>query len=63
MTVDGTTNWRKASSSTSGGSNCVESAWADAAVGYRDSKQVGGPELWFPTSAARVFIARIAGVG
>lgn len=59
MTLDGRPDWRKASRSAGSGDTCVETGWTESAVGYRDSKQVGGPELWFPMSAARVFIAKI----
>jgi hypothetical protein len=46
--------WRKSSYSNS---NCVEVAPADAAVGVRDSKQLGrGPVLEFTRTAWAAFI-------
>jgi hypothetical protein len=52
--------WRKSTYSASSG-NCVEVGWADpAGVAVRDSKQMTGPTLGFPTPTWRAFLARIA---
>lgn len=38
---------------------CVEVCFAaDGTVGIRDSKQPGGPELWFPGEAWDLFLAQ-----
>jgi hypothetical protein len=48
--------WRKSSRSGSGdGNNCVEVAFADFAVGVRDSKDSGGTPLVFSPAAWRMF--------
>ncbi|MCA1655231.1 MAG: DUF397 domain-containing protein [Pseudonocardiaceae bacterium] len=39
------TSWRKSTFSEGGASACVEVAFAEARVGVRDSKNVGGPLL------------------
>jgi hypothetical protein len=51
--------WRKSShSGASGGSSCVEIAFAASAVGVRDSKNTGGPTLAFSPTAWRRFVRR-----
>ena len=51
--------WRKSSySGASGGSSCVEVAFAACAVGVRDSKNVSGPTLAFSPTAWRRFVRR-----
>ncbi|MQA26359.1 MAG: DUF397 domain-containing protein, partial [Micromonosporaceae bacterium] len=47
---------RKSSRSV-GASDCVEVALGDHRVGVRDSKDQGGPALWFPETAWADFIA------
>ncbi|MGX7823782.1 DUF397 domain-containing protein [Actinokineospora sp. 24-640] len=49
------TSWRKSSFSSTDG-NCVEVAFADT-VGVRDSKNVPGPLLTFPTTSWKDFLA------
>ena len=49
--------WRKSSySGGSGTDNCVEVAFADRAVGVRDSKNASGPTLAFSPVAWRRFV-------
>lgn len=48
--------WRKSSYSDGGNGSCVEVAFAAAAVGVRDSKNVGGPRLAFPSAAWEAFV-------
>jgi hypothetical protein len=49
--------WRKSSySGSSGTGSCVEVAFADSAVGVRDSKNTGGPALAFSPAAWRGFV-------
>jgi hypothetical protein len=49
--------WRKSSySGSSGTGSCVEVAFADSAVGVRDSKNKSGPALAFSTTAWRRFV-------
>ncbi|MFD7845835.1 DUF397 domain-containing protein [Nocardia sp. NPDC059764] len=44
-------------SSRSGKQNeCVEVYLGDGTVGVRDSKDPGGPELWFPDAVWRSFL-------
>ncbi|PKW18928.1 DUF397 domain-containing protein [Saccharopolyspora spinosa] len=50
--------WRKSSYSTNNG-ECVEVALADEVVGARDSKNPGGPELWFGGARWGSFVAAI----
>nr|WP_153806718.1 DUF397 domain-containing protein [Nocardia sp. SYP-A9097] len=52
--------WFKSSYS-SGGQECVEVAFLDEAVGVRDSKSPGGPELVFGVREWGVFAAAVAG--
>jgi hypothetical protein len=49
--------WHKSSYSGGGNDSCVEVAFADQAVGVRDSKNVGGPVLGFSETAWRAFAA------
>jgi hypothetical protein len=49
--------WRKSSYSASNG-GCVEISWPSG-VAVRDSKQVEGPNLAFPTSTWREFLAKL----
>jgi hypothetical protein len=52
--------WRKSTYS-GGNGDCVEVGWMrPAGVAVRDSKQVTGPTLGFPTPTWRTFLARIA---
>lgn len=48
--------WFKSSRSDAG-KDCVEVYHADNAVGVRDSKDPGGPKLWFPAAAWDDFLA------
>lgn len=49
-------NWRKSSTSESGG--CVEVAYLDASIGVRDTKARGaGPVLEFSEAEWRAFLA------
>ncbi|HEX3592770.1 MAG TPA: DUF397 domain-containing protein [Pseudonocardiaceae bacterium] len=50
-------SWRKSSYSASNG-GCVEMSWPSG-VAVRDSKQVDGPNLTFPTSTWREFLASL----
>lgn len=50
--------WCKSSRS-NGTSSCVEVALGDHRIGVRDSKDRGGPELWFSASAWTDFIAAV----
>ncbi|MBF6238072.1 Domain of uncharacterised function (DUF397) [Nocardia otitidiscaviarum] len=47
--------WYKSSRSDAG-KQCVEVCHAENAVGVRDSKQPGGPELWFTPEQWESFI-------
>jgi len=49
--------WRKSSRSNgNGGNNCVEVAFADSAIGVRDSKNPDGPVLSFTPAAWDSFV-------
>lgn len=49
--------WRKSSRSSNGGNaNCVEVAFAGAAVAVRDSKNAPGPALAFPEQGWQQFV-------
>ncbi|WP_433672345.1 DUF397 domain-containing protein [Nocardia sp. CA-136227] len=50
-----TRQWFKSSWSDSA-QQCVEVYLGEGAVGVRDSKNPGGPELWFPDTAWRSFL-------
>ncbi|WP_084523101.1 DUF397 domain-containing protein [Nocardia inohanensis] len=50
-------SWFKSSRS-EGSKACVEVCFADGTVGVRDSKNPGGPELWFAGEAWDSFLAR-----
>lgn len=50
--------WRKSSYSANNG-DCVEIALTDEAVGARDSKNPGGPELWFAGAPWGRFVAAV----
>ncbi|WP_405135718.1 DUF397 domain-containing protein [Nocardia sp. NBC_01388] len=47
--------WFKSSRS-EGAKACVEVCLNDQVVGIRDSKNPGGPELWFPGAAWDAFL-------
>lgn len=47
--------WRTSTRS-EGGSGCVEVGLGDHCVGVRDSKDRGGPALWFPETAWADFL-------
>lgn len=49
--------WFKSSRS-EGSKACVEVSFGDGTVGVRDSKNPGGPELWFPGEAWDAFLSR-----
>jgi hypothetical protein len=51
--------WRRSSYSGGGNNDCVEVAFRADAVGVRDSKNVVGPRLQFPTTAWRTFAGRL----
>ncbi|MEV6231604.1 DUF397 domain-containing protein [Saccharopolyspora shandongensis] len=53
-------DWRKSSYSANNG-DCVEVALGIAAVGARDSKDSGGPELWFRGASWGSFVAAVKG--
>lgn len=48
--------WYKSTKS-DGAKQCVEVYHTENAVGVRDSKNPGGPELWFPAGAWDDFLA------
>ncbi|MBB5152641.1 DUF397 domain-containing protein [Saccharopolyspora phatthalungensis] len=50
--------WRKSSYSANNGV-CLEVAIAEDAVGARDSKDPGGPELWFGSAHWSGFVAAV----
>jgi hypothetical protein len=50
--------WRKSSYSGNTG-NCVEVAITDSAVGVRDSKNPGGPQLAFAPAVWQAFAVRL----
>ncbi|MEV0083467.1 DUF397 domain-containing protein [Saccharopolyspora sp. NPDC050642] len=50
--------WRKSSYSANNGA-CVEVAYAQGVVGARDSKNPGGPELWFQGTGWGRFVADV----
>lgn len=50
--------WHKSSHSTNA-SNCVEVAFAQPAVGVRDSKNTAGPLLAFPTKQWTEFLRTV----
>ncbi|WP_190823088.1 DUF397 domain-containing protein [Saccharopolyspora pogona] len=52
------TDWRKSTYSANNGM-CVEIAVADEVVGARDSKNPGGPELWFGGARWESFVAAV----
>jgi hypothetical protein len=58
MTELGAIAWRKSSYSAANG-DCVEIGWPTAGVAVRDSKQVAGPALAFPTPTWRRFLSRV----
>lgn len=49
------TTWRKSTHSSEPDGSCVEVAFALAGAAVRDSKNVPGPTLTFPTPAWRTF--------
>ncbi|MEU5848911.1 DUF397 domain-containing protein [Saccharopolyspora shandongensis] len=51
-------DWRKSTYSANNGA-CVEVALADEVVGARDSKNPGGPELWFRGARWGRFVADV----
>jgi hypothetical protein len=55
ITPDTSLTWRKASASTIQG-NCVELAPSDGGVAVRDSKDPGGPTLWFTREEIAAFL-------
>ncbi|GAA2081615.1 DUF397 domain-containing protein [Actinomadura alba] len=58
MTFDvSSAQWRKSSRSGSSGDQCVEVADLYAAIGVRDSKDPGGPELTFTPGEWKTFTA------
>ncbi|GIG58012.1 hypothetical protein Lfu02_23840 [Longispora fulva] len=59
-TLARTPHWRKSTRSGNSG-NCVEVAAGPVAVGVRDSKDPGGPELWVEPSDWRAFTAALVG--
>ncbi|NNH73300.1 DUF397 domain-containing protein [Nocardia uniformis] len=48
--------WYKSSRS-DGASQCVEAYHGDSAVGVRDSKNAGGPALWFTPGEWDAFLS------
>ncbi|MEV0057798.1 DUF397 domain-containing protein [Saccharopolyspora shandongensis] len=53
-------DWRKSTYSANNGA-CVEVALAGEVVGARDSKNPGGPELWFRGGPWGSFVAGVKG--
>jgi len=55
------TSWRKSTYSDGGGegTDCVEVAFGESAVGVRDSKDPSGEPLTFPAPAWRGFLMRL----
>jgi hypothetical protein len=51
------TNWRKSTSSTNAGNECVEVGWTSECVAYRDTKQAGMPSARRPTLVLSVAAA------
>jgi hypothetical protein len=51
--------WRKSSYSGSQGGECLEVANAGTRVAVRDSKNVHGPQLAFPTAAFGTFLTAV----
>lgn len=48
------TQWRKSSrSATSDNTSCVEVAWLARNIGFRDSKDPGGPKIAVPSAGFR----------
>ncbi|MBB5152642.1 DUF397 domain-containing protein [Saccharopolyspora phatthalungensis] len=58
VTFNGVPGWRKSSYSANNG-ECVEVALTDEVVGARDSKNPGGPELWFRGARWGRFVAAV----
>ncbi|MEU0542330.1 DUF397 domain-containing protein [Nocardia sp. NPDC005978] len=55
MNKPNTGDWYKSSRS-EGGKQCVEVCHAEGRTGVRDSKDPGGPELWFTPGEWTAFV-------
>jgi hypothetical protein len=51
--------WRTSSYSGDNGGNCIQVRTAKSDVAIRDSKDPGGPQLGFPSSAWTAFTERV----